>query len=138
MICVTQFSATSGCTLGSLLELPWLQSTTMLVGRFACGELPLGERDAHRVVVDAPAAAAQHDVRVLVAPGAKHRRLALLGDAEEMVRMPHRLQRIDRGGERAVRAVLEADGRRQPARHLPVRLRFGGARADRRPGDELG
>jgi len=35
-IWATQFSATSGWTLGSLLELPWLQSTTMFVGRFAC------------------------------------------------------------------------------------------------------
>ena len=33
---------------------------------------------------------------------------------------------------------LKPTGRRQSARHLPVGLRFGGAGADRRPGDELG
>ena len=33
---------------------------------------------------------------------------------------------------------LKPTGRRQSARHFAVRLRFGGARADRGPGDELG
>ncbi len=32
-ICATQFSATMGCRLGSLFELPWLQSTTMVAGK---------------------------------------------------------------------------------------------------------
>ena len=133
-----QFSATSGCSAGSLFELPWLQSTTIVAGRLGGGQLPLGERDAHRVVIGAPASAAQHDVRMRVAAGAEHRRLALLGDAQKMMRMAHRLQRVDRGRERAVGAVLEADRRRQAARHLAVRLGLRGARADRRPGDELG
>ena len=50
----------------------------------------------------------------------------------------HRLQRIDRGRKRPVRAVLEADRGGQAARHLPVRLRLGGTGTDRGPGDELG
>ena len=60
----------------------------MVAGRSACGELPLRQRDAHRIVVDPPAAAAQHDVRVRIAARAKHRRLSLLRDAEKMMRVP--------------------------------------------------
>ncbi len=47
------------------------------------------------------------------------------------------LQRVDRDRQRAVGAVLEADRRRQPARHLAVGLRFGRARADRGPRDQV-
>ena len=53
------------------------------------------------------------------------------------MRVPRRLQRVHRHGERAVGAVLEADRCGQAARHLAVGLRFGGAGADRSPGDEL-
>ena len=62
----------------------------------------------------------------------------LLRDAEEVMRVTRGLQRVDRDGQRAVGAVLESDRRREAAGHLAVRLRLRGARADRRPGDELG
>jgi len=40
--------------------------------------------------------------------------------------------------EAAIGAVLEADGHGKPAGHLAMSLRFGGARSNSSPGDEVG
>ena len=53
------------------------------------------------------------------------------------MRAGDRLQRIDRHGQAAVSAVLEAYGRRQAGRHFAVGLGFGGACADGRPADQV-
>ena len=71
-------------------------------------QLLLGQRYAHAVVVRLAVAPAQHDVGVGVAAGADDRHLALLVDAQEVVRVSDRLQRIDGHVEAAVGAVLEA------------------------------
>ena len=62
---------------------------------------------------------------------------AFLVDAEETVRAGNRLQGVDRDGQAAVGAVLEADRRGQAAGHFAVGLRFGGARADGGPADQV-
>ena len=49
-----------------------------------------------------------------------------------------RLHRVDRDLHVAVGAVLEADRARQAGGELAMDLAFGGARADRAPGDEVG
>ena len=51
--------------------------------------------------------------------------------------MRRRQDGVDGDADVAVGAVLEADRRRQAGRHLAVGLRFGGARADRGPGDQV-
>jgi hypothetical protein len=76
-------------------------------------------------------------VPVTIAARAEYRRLALLRDAEKMVRLTGRLQRVDRDRQRAIGPVLEPDRCREPARHLAMGLRLGGTGADRGPADEL-
>src|SRR5258708_21715172 len=100
-------------------------------------KLPFRHRDTDGIVVDPTAAAAQHDMRMLISLGAKYRRLAGLRDAKEVMRMPNRAQGVDRCRQRAVSAVLEAHWSRQSARHFTMSLRFGGAGADGRPGNQL-
>ena len=63
---------------------------------------------------------------------------SLLRDAQEVMRMAHGLQRVDRDGQRAIGAVLEPHRCRQAAGHFTVCLRFRRARADRGPGDQFG
>src|SRR5262245_42911808 len=58
-------------------------------------EFLLTKSDAYCIVIGPPSTPAQHDVCVRVASGMKYCRLALLGDAQEMMRVTHRLQRID-------------------------------------------
>ena len=53
------------------------------------------------------------------------------------MRFGYGLQRIDGDIEAPIGTVLEAHGAGEAARHLPVCLRFGGACADRSPGDEV-
>jgi len=97
----------------------------------------LGEAHADGVVVGPPATTAQDEVAEAVAAGAHDRGAAVPVDAEEAVRVGRRLDRVDGDLEAAVGAVLEADGRGQAARHLAVGLRFGRARADGVPADEV-
>ncbi|MNZ48630.1 hypothetical protein D3C78_663780 [compost metagenome] len=101
------------------------------------GQVLLAEGDADRVVVRLAVAAAQYHVAVRVALGGDDRHAAFLVDAEEAVRLGHRLQGVDGNGQAAVGAVLEADRRGQARSHLAVGLRFGGAGADGRPADQV-
>src|SRR6185369_4651973 len=94
-----------------------------------------GDRDG--VVVRAAVAAAQHDVAVGVALGADDGDPALVGQAEEGVRLGGGEDGVDRDAEVAAGAVLEADRGRQAGGHFAVGLRFGGAGADGGPGDEV-
>ena len=97
---------------------------------------------AHRLdaggVVVGRLAAAQDDVAVLVAGGVHDRRVAALGDRQEVVRRRRGLDRVDRDPDVAVGAVLEADGARQSGRELAMDLAFGRARADGAPRDQVG
>ncbi len=63
---------------------------------------------------------------------------ALLGDAQELVRMRGGLHRVDGDLDAAVGAVLEADRHREAGGQLAVDLALGRARADRAPGDGVG
>lgn len=104
---------------------------------FRLVQVLLAERDADRIVVRLAVAAAQHHVTVAVALGGHDGYAALLVDAEEAMRAGDRLQGIDRHGQAAIGAVLEADRGRQAGGHLAVGLRFGGTGADRRPTDQV-
>ena len=108
-----------------------------VLGQLGLGQRLLGERDRHRIVVGAPAAAAQHDMAIPVAARAGDRRLAVAVDAEEAVRAGRRDDRVDRHLEVAIGGVLEADRCGQARCHLAVGLRFRGARTDCGPGDEV-
>ena len=72
-----------------------------------------------------------------VAARREDRREALLGDAEEAVRVRGRAHGVDRDLHAAVGAVLEADGHRQARGELAVHLALGRPRADRAPGDQV-
>ena len=63
---------------------------------------------------------------------------ALLGHAEEAVRVGSRLDAVDRDLNAAVGPVLEPDRHRQARGELAVDLALGRARADRAPGDRVG
>ena len=75
---------------------------------------------------------------VLVAGRVHDRRVAALGDREEMVRGGRCLDRVDGDPHVAVGAVLEADRARQARRELAMDLALGRPRADRAPADEIG
>jgi cobaltochelatase CobN len=64
--------------------------------------------------------------------------IPILRDADERMRPARGFNRVDRDLQVALSAVLEPDRHRKPARHLAMGLRFGGARADRRPRDQVG
>ena len=72
-----------------------------------------------------------------IAFGGNDGNAAFLVDAEETVRAGNRLKGVDRHGQAAIGAVLEAHGRRQARGHLAVGLRFSGSRADGRPADQV-
>ena len=108
------------------------------VGRqLGFGQRLFGDGDRDRIVVRAAVAAAQHHVAVRVAARAYDGDIAFGVDAQEGVRVRRRQDRVHRNADVAIGAVLEADWRRQAGRHFAVRLRFGGARADGRPGDQV-
>jgi len=75
--------------------------------QFRRPQFSLRHGDADRIVIDAAAAAAQHQVCVRISARAKYRRLALLRDAKEVMRTAHGLQRVDRGRKTPVRTVLK-------------------------------
>ena len=87
-------------------------------------------------------AAAQDDVAVVVAACFKNGGLSHLGHANKGMGRLGGHHGIDRHLDVAVGAVLESHRAAHPAGKLPVRLAFGGARADGAPGnqvaDELG
>src|SRR4051812_3017447 len=91
----------------------------------------------HRIVIRTVAAAAQHDVRVFIARGVNHGDLATKVDTEKTMRLRYGFERVDRNGKTAVSAIFETHRRAQTARHFAVRLRFGGACANRGPGDAI-
>lgn len=102
------------------------------------GQLLLGAGDADRVVVGAIVAAAQDDVHIGVAARVDDAREAVLVDAQEAVAHAGRAHRVDGDLQAAVGAVLEADGEGDAAGQLAVDLRFGRARADGAPADQVG
>src|SRR5262249_44662293 len=91
-----------------------------------------GERllHAHGVVVRATGPAEQDHVAVGIAARRHDAGQALLGDAEEAVRMGGRAQGVDGDLYAAVRAVLEAHRHRARGGELAMRLALRGARAD--------
>src|SRR5450830_361750 len=101
------------------------------------GQRLFTDRDTDRVVVRLAVATAQYHVAIGVALGGDDGHATFLVDTQETVRAGHRLQRVDRHGQAAVGAVLEAHGRGQTRRHFAVGLGFGGARADGRPTDQV-
>ncbi|MNQ46614.1 hypothetical protein D3C85_604360 [compost metagenome] len=101
------------------------------------GQFLLADGNADRVVVRLAVAAAQYHVAIGVALGGDDGHAAFLVDAEETVRAGNRLQGVDRHGQAAVGAVLEADRGGQAGRHFAVSLGFGGAGADGRPADQV-
>ncbi len=92
--------------------------------------------DAGGVVVGSVAAAQDH-VAIGVAGGAVDGHLAVLVRGVEDVAVTGGAHRIDGDAGVAVGAVLEADRTGEGGGHLAVHLRFGGARADGAPGDEV-
>src|SRR4051812_6351999 len=92
--------------------------------------------DARGVVVRLLSAAQDH-VAVLVARGLEHGDVARLGDRDEMVARVGGLDRVHRDAHVAVGAVLETHRAGQARGELAMRLRLGGARADRAPRDEV-
>lgn len=88
-------------------------------------------------MVRAFVAAAQHQVGVRVAQGLDDRRVALRIHAEVAVRRFSAAHGIAGDGHATVGAVLEADRQLQAADHFPVDLRFGGARANRGPAQQV-
>ena len=83
-------------------------------------------------------AAAQDQMTIIVAAGREDRRVPILGQGQEVMRMLRRADRVDRDLEIAVGTILEAHRARQARGHLPVQLALGGAGANRPPADEIG
>ena len=72
-----------------------------------------------------------------VAPRVEHSAAAFDGHAEKALRGRCRFERVDGDLDIAVRAVLEADGRRETAGDFAMGLGLGRARADGGPGNEI-
>ena len=97
-----------------------------------------GLADARRVVVGAARSSAQDDVAVGIAARRDDAGQALLGDADEAVRMGCRAHRIDGDLDAALGSVLEAHRHGEPRGELAVDLALGRSRPDRPPGDQVG
>ena len=95
-----------------------------------------GGADVPGLVVRCPAAA-QDDVRVLVAGGLEDPGAGVLREREEYVGVLRGADRIDRELDASAGAVLEPHRTGQPRGHLAVHLALGGARADCPPTDQV-
>ncbi len=94
-----------------LINDPYLDDSFKIQDGLHIGrQLLLANRHADRVVVGLAIAATQHDMAVGVALGGDDGDAAFLVDAKEAVRAGNRLQGVDRHGQAAVGAVLEAYG----------------------------
>ena len=98
----------------------------------------LGLPDVSGAVIGAGGPAAQHDMAIGIAARHDGGSDAVMTDAEKSLGLRRRTDGVDGGLQAAVGAVLEAERHRQAGGHLPVGLRFGGARSDRAPADEVG
>ena len=107
--------------------------------RREAGFLHLGSSigDACSGVIDHFAAAAQDDVAFAVAGGDEDGGLAVLGVAEESVRVRCGEDGVDGDLDVAGGGVLESDGAGDAGDELAVDLALGGARADGAPTDEI-
>ena len=83
------------------------------------------------------AATAQHHVCVRVTAGRHHRYLTVTVNAQKTMGTGNGLHRIDRHHKTTVCAILETHRGRQAGGHLPMSLGFSGARANRRPGNQI-
>ena len=81
--------------------------------------------------------AAQHYMGMGVAPGVDHADLACRTYAEKAMGTDGGLQGIYRDIQRAIGAILETYRTTQARSHFPVGLRFGSARADCGPGNQI-
>lgn len=97
-----------------------------------------GSLDAVFIVVCALGSAAQDDEAVLVAAGLGDGGQTLLGHAHEVVSCGGSANSVDRDGQTAVRAVLEANGEGETRGQLAVQLGLCCARADGPERDEVG
>lgn len=88
-------------------------------------------------VVRTVAAAAQHHMGVRIAAGLDQRRVTVRVEAEMAVAVGRRTDRVAGDADAAVGAVLEAHRQAEAADQLAVDLRFAGARADRRPAQQV-
>ena len=136
--CSMTLRQTSSCCANFFSEFAWLQSTISTGGNFSDNQFFLRRADAFGVVIRLRPPAAQHNVRVRVAGGADDARHAVLVDAQKTVRMPRRAHRVNRHLQTAVRGIFQADGHGKAAGHFAMRLRFRRARADGRPGNQVG
>ena len=64
--------------------------------------------------------------------------MALFAHAQKSLRLQRRFDGVERRRDVAIGAVFEAQRHGQTRRHLAMNLRFGRARADRRPTDQIG
>ena len=83
------------------------------------------------------AATAQHHVCVRVTAGRHHRYLTVTVNTQKTMGTGNGLHRIDRHHKTTVCAILETHRGRQAGGHLPMSLGFSGARANRRPGNQI-
>ncbi len=74
---------------------------------------------------------------VLVAIGLHDRHLTILVHRQKMVAPGGGLNRVGGDFDIAIRAILEANRRRQARRQLAVHLALGGARTDGAPRDQV-
>ncbi len=91
-----------------------------------------------RVVVGTAIPAAQPYMAPWIARRAHDAGLALLIDTYKSVRLAGRLQSIDGDLHVTLSGVFKPYRHREPAGHFTVDLTLGGARSNRRPGDEIG
>ena len=101
-----------------------------------CFDLLTGGGNAGGIVVGL-LAATQDDVTIPVALGFDDGDLAVLMDAEEVVRPLGGKDGVDGDADAAIGAVLEADGGGEAGSQFPVDLAFGGAGADGSPTDQV-
>lgn len=101
------------------------------------GQVSLGLRHEFGSIVGSGVAATKNDMAVRVAGGVGDADGAALGDAEEMVWRRGRANGINGNPHVTVRAVLEPDRERHARRQFTVQLRFGRARANGAPRNQI-
>lgn len=102
------------------------------------GQLGLGILDALGVIVGALLSSAQNHEAVWITHGADYGGHTGLGDREEVVRVLDGADGVHGDVERAIGAVLEADGEGQTRGQFTVHLGFGGPRSNRTHGKTVG
>lgn len=118
-----------GVTMGAVDH----EDLTLLLG----AESLTGSLDASAVIVGASVSTTQDDETVLVTGGLGDGSQTLLGDAEEAVGVRGGADGVHGNGQVTIGAVLVADGEGQAGGELAVKLRLGGAGADRAQRDQI-